>query len=382
VLLLRRVVAGAALLAVAAPPPALAQRYWKTSYVPYAYYRTVDGFWLAGYATVYSPVGFAEQPEPHRAWAWLRAGLSTEGSYGVYGGVQAPAWWDGWRAHVTLLARRDNRLPYFGIGNGTGFDKDSVTPARPYFYGTSRSARSARLIIQRRVVGPVRVLAMTALEHTDFRELPGESLFRRDHGSGAVDSSTVPFADAVLGAGLVFDTRDREVDPRRGVLAELLYADGRGYARTTGSARVWLAPLPRLALAARAAGERMTGAPPLAAQQTIESSDGPFPAVGGLRSLRGYADARFTGAGKLLATLEVRYALVSMPTIFELQVGAVCDVGRVFGPGERFRVTTDGLHAGWGAELAAHVMRNSVFLVGGGLGKDGWQLWVDTKRAF
>jgi len=104
--------------------------------------------------------------------------------------------------------------------------------------------------------------------------------------------------------------------------------------------------------------------------------------VGGHRSLRGYQDARFTGPGKLLATLDARYAVVWKPTIFELKIGGFYDVGRVFGPGEPFRVTTAGLHAGWGGEVGARVQRNTLFVVGAGFGDEGWQLMVDTKWAF
>jgi outer membrane protein assembly factor BamA len=330
----------------------------------------------------YSPVGFREQPEPHRAWALLRAGLSTEGSYVVVGDVQAPAWWDGWRIGATLLARRDNRLGYFGVGNETVFDGDSAPATRPFFYQTSRSTQRARLTVQRRLVGPLRALAGAALERTDFRELPGESLFRRHLASGSIDPGTVPFADAVLRAGLVFDTRDHEIDPHSGVLAEALYSGGRAYARTTGAARVWVRPVDRLWLTARAAGERMTGDPPLAALLTMETSEEPFTAVGGHRSLRGYQDARFAGPGKLLGTLEVRYAVVWKPTILELKVGGFYDVGRVFGPGERFRITTAGLHSGGGGEVGARFQRNTLFVLGAAFGDEGWQLMVDTKWAF
>ena len=376
----QRLLVGLATIAAATPTAAAAQRFWNSTYTPYAYYRSVDGFWLAGYAMIYSPVGFRDQPEPHRAWVQLRAGLSTEGSYAVVGDFQAPAWWNGWRIGVTLVARRDNRLGYFGVGNETEFDRDSATAIRPFFYQTSRSTQRARLTVQRRLIGPLRLLAGAAFERTDFRELPGESLFRRHLASGSIDPGT--FADAALRAGLVLDTRDHEIDPHRGVLAEALYASGRAYTRSTSAARVWLRPAERLWLAARAAGERMTGDPSLGTLLSMETSDEPFAAVGGHRSLRGYYDSRFAGPGKLLATLDARYAVVWNPTIVEVKVGGFYDVGRVFGPGERFRITTAGLHAGWGGEVGARLQRNTLFVVSAGLGDEGWQLMVDTKWAF
>src|SRR5260370_30387557 len=75
------------------------------------------------------------------------------------------------------------------------------------------------------------------------------------------------------------------------------------------------------------------GPPPLAAEQEMESSEGPFVALGGYRSLRGFYDGRFTGPGKLIGGLEARYALVWAPSVLELKLVGFYDAGRVFGPG-------------------------------------------------
>ena len=50
------------------PPSALqAQRYWLQSLYPLPYYSSIDGFWLGGLYARWSPVGFAETPEPFLA---------------------------------------------------------------------------------------------------------------------------------------------------------------------------------------------------------------------------------------------------------------------------------------------------------------------------
>lgn len=373
----------AATLAVAlAPPPLAAQRFWRTTLYPYVFYSTVDGFWGGAHFGIYSPIGFAERPEPNLAAVNFDAGASTQGSYAAVADFQAPAWWDGWRVGITLTATRANRLGYYGLGNGTVYDADSVTAARPYFYRVSRTNQSARLTVQRRLAGPLRVLAGATVDRTNFRELPGESLFRRDHAAGVVDSGTVPYGDAVARVGLVLDTRDHEIDPHGGVFVEALYSASRDYTRATVGARAYLRPLERLVLAARAAGERMGGTPPLAAQVVMESSERPFVAVGGYRSLRGYYDARFAGHGKLLGGVEARYALLWAPTVLELKLVAFYDVGRVFGPGERFRVTTNDLHSGGGGEIALRLLRNSLIVLGAGFGGEGGQLLFGTNWSY
>ena len=65
--------------------------YWDFTYTPYGYYSSIDGWWIAGYARVYSPIGFHERPEPNRAAITLTGGASTLGSSLVELDAQAPA---------------------------------------------------------------------------------------------------------------------------------------------------------------------------------------------------------------------------------------------------------------------------------------------------
>lgn len=359
-----------------------AQRYWVSSASPYVYYRSTDGWWLAGFFRMSSPLAFEPRPEPWRASAAITGGMSTEGSYYLQADAQAPAWWDGWRLGLTLSAVRFNRLGYYGIGNDTRFDEDSAGAGRSYFYKVSRETQDARLTVERRLVGPLRILGGALVQHSDFRGLPGETVFERDLASGIVDPATVPFTDVAFRGGVVLDIRDHEIDPHRGVVLEALYADGRGYTRATGSARAYLQPVERLIVAARVAGEQMTGNPPLAAQQLMETTGVPYVAVGGYRSLRGHYDGRFTGAGKLLGGLEARYALLWAPTIFELKLVAFYDAGRVFAPGEDLRLTTADLHHAGGGELALRIGYNSLVVFGAGFSDEGWQILFGTSWSY
>ena len=349
---------------------------------PYAFYGSVDGFWLGGRYGWISPMGFIDRPEPNFASIHFDAAASTQGSYFVIADAQAPAYWDGWRLGLTLTAARANRLGYYGLGNDSPYDRDSINPARPYFYRVSRTTRSARLTVQRRIVGPLRVLAGGTLERTDFRELPGDSWFRRDRAAGVVRPDEVPFNDRVIRGGVVLDWRDQEVDPHRGVFAEGLIGSGRGYTRTTGAVRAYLHPFEKLILAARVAGEGMTGSPPVAAQMTMESSEGPFIALGGYRSLRGYYDSRFVGPGKILGGIEARYAVVWAPRVLEVKLVAFYDVGRVFGPGEKVRLTTTGLHSGAGGEIALALVRNTLLVFGVGRSSERTQVFVGSTWSY
>ena len=353
--------------------------YWDYTYTPYGYYSSIDGWWLAGFVRVYSPIGFRERPEPFRAAVTLTGGASSKGSYLIELDAQAPALWDGWRAGITFDALRANRLGYFGIGNDTPFDLDSVTPANPFFYKVSRKSQLARLQLQRRLVGPLRLLVGGSLEHTSFRVLPGDGLFVRDQGGGVADST--PFDDAAIRAGLVADTRDNELDPHAGLLAEVLVSGARHYSRTTLGLQAYAHPFEKLVLAGRLLGERMSGAPSISVMQAIESSGRPYIGVGGYRSLRGYYDSRFIGPDKLLGGVEVRYALLYAPTLLEVKLVGFYDVGRVF-PAGGLRFTTQDLHSSAGGELMLRLGRNGVLVAGAGFGEDGGQFLFGSTWSY
>jgi len=368
--------------AAAAAPPLAAQRFWRHNLYPYIAYSTADGLWGAFHYVRYSPLGFIERRERNRASLSFDAAASVSGSYALVADAQAPAWWEGWRASVTLTAARDNRLGYYGLGNETRYSPDSVDLVGVYFYRVSRTRLTARVTVQRRLIGPLRVLVGGTVARTDFRALPGASVFRTDLNAGTVDPATLPFDDHVLRVGVVVDTRDNEVDPQRGVLLETLFASGRGYTRTTADARVQVRPARRLVLAGRLAAEGMGGTPPLAAQQEMESSEQPFVAVGGFRSLRGFYDGRYTGPGKLIGGLEARYAVKAVGDAMQLKVVAFYDAGRVFGPGEKVRLTTLGLHEGGGGEVALRLLRNSLLVIGYGHGSEGGQVLFTTSWSY
>ncbi len=372
---IRRCLLTAAALLIATP--LAAQRYWLETLYPLPYYSSIDGFWLTGYYGRWSPVGFVERPEPYLASWGVNAGWSTEGSYFAIADFQAPAWWDGWRVSVTGAAARANRAGYYGLGNDAPYFADSITAARPYLYNVSRSTQSLRLTVQRRLGGPVRLLAGATYTRTDYRALPGESQFGRDAAGGSLDTAALPVTDMAARVGLVLDLRDHEIDPHQGVFAEALYTAGDGYQRATAAARLYVRPFERLTLALRVVGEDVSGTAPLPVQTTIESSDRAIESLGGYRSLRAYYDARFAGPGKLLGGVEARYALLWAPTLFEVKLVAFYEAGRVFGPGEGWRLSTDGLHPSGGLEVAVRIQRNALFATGFAVGDEGWRfLWA------
>ena len=365
------------LLAVGASPVA-AQRYWKDTLYPFVYYTGIDKFWFGGHYGVYSPIMEWERPERYGASFSVDASLSTEGSRRVLLLADLPAWWNGWRASLAVAGVRLNRLGYYGLGNETTYAPDSVHPGSSYYYGVSRTTYQVRGSVHRRVAGRLRALAGIVYERTNYRTLPGNNVFRDDLAAGNLDSANIKFGDFVGRVGLVFDTRDNELDPHRGVFLEALYAGGDGYSRRTAQAHAYVQPLEPLTIAARVGIEAMPGDPPLAPLTLMESSEQPFVAMGGYYSLRGYYDGRFAGPGKLVGGVEARYALLWAPSVLEVKLVGFYDVGRVFGPGEEVAFTTAGLHHGGGGEIAVRFGRNSLITAGVGFGAEGSQFLFGT----
>ena len=365
----------------AAATPLAGQRAWTNSLYPFVY-PAGDGFWVAGHFSEYTSLGYKPGPEPNVAGLNLDGGLSTQGSYFLTADFQAPAYWPGWRLGVTLGAVRENRLGFFGFGNNSVNAADSVTPTSPYFDKVSRTREFARLSVQRHLLWHFRALAGAQLQHSDFRALPGASVFAKNVTSGAIDSTKIPFTDPSVRAGLVFDTRDVESVPESGLLLEAIYSAGKGYNRRTATAKVYASPVERLVLAGRVAAEAMGGHPPLAAELAMESSEQAYVAVGGYHTLRGYYDARFTGPGKLLGGVEARYGLLWAPTLFEVDLAAFYDVGRVFDDGTAVTLTTKGLHRSAGGELGLRFGRNSVMTLGYGHGSDGGRVAFGTQWSY
>jgi len=85
---------------------------------------------------------------------------------------------------------------------------------------------------------------------------------------------------------------------------------------------------------------------------------------------------RFVGPGKLVGGIEARYTLFWRPTLFEVKLVGFYEAGRVFGPGEEWRLTTDGLHPGGGGAVAIRLLRNALFTIGFAAGDEGARfLW-------
>jgi len=388
---------GLALAAASAAPaqeppeePVFRSFTWTDVAYPKIFYTLRDGFTVGGYYAYLSPLGYADwdSPPAYRASFSLNGQASTSGSREIAFDARLPDLLRGWRLVGTLSAQRRAREHYYGIGNLPAIDETNVTDAQPHYYQSLNVRYVARGEIQRRLVGPLRVLAGFHAERWRIDTLPGPGQLRADLGAAADPTIASPTNDISARAGLVIDLRDSEPAPRRGALIEAIYsvADTSvmgdvSYTRTTVSAAGYVSPHPQIVVAARVVGESMEGTPRLGSFYRIEASDRPYEGVGGPASHRALQEHRLLGRNKLLANFDVRFDAYAVPTLVRATAVAFLDAGRVFEP-EPFKLTTEGLQVGGGAGLFLQFGRAGILGTTVGAGPDGLVLQAHTRWTY
>lgn len=369
--------------------PALGPVWTDVAY-PKLFWTPRHGLTVGGYYALIAPLGFADfdRPPAYRSALTVNGQISTSGSRELLLEARMPDLFRGWRLVATLNGQRRTRENYFGIGNDAVYDDGNVTEAQPHFYRSLNVRLMARGEVQRQVIGPLRVLAGVHAERWRIDTLPGPGQLRLDLAAGRDPTITRPTNEVAFRAGLVFDARDSEPAPRRGMLIEVIHAvadpDIAGdldYQRTTVNVAGYLPVLPQLVIAARVAGERMTGTPRLGSYYVMEASDRPLHALGGSASHRALYRNRFLGPGKLFANFDVRYDVFAVPTLARLTLVGFLDAGRVFDT-DAFELTTRDMNVGGGLGLFMQFGRAGILGTTVGKGPDGITVQAHTRWSY
>ncbi|GBF51701.1 outer membrane protein [Leptospira ryugenii] len=147
-----------------------------------------------------------------------------------------------------------------------------------------------------------------------------------------------------LRAGIVYDTRDFEPDPNRGIFMEYTHERavkqlGSDYQfnRNTASARFFYSPFPRtfqkLVIAGRATFTQTNGEAPFYEYRNIWGTESNQVGLGGRTTLRGFKPERFIGPAMAFGNLELRWKFASVATktsTFDFQLVPFVDFGRVW----------------------------------------------------
>jgi outer membrane protein assembly factor BamA len=341
---------------------------WTDVAYPKIYYSSRDGFAVGLYYAQINQLGYDDwdAPPPYRAKLSFDFFFGTAGSKQFNVEWRAPKLLEGWRFVLQGQWVRRARENYFGIGNASAYDRANVTDENPYFYRSNNRRAFVYGEAQRRIIGPLRLMVGFNAEEWHIDTLAGQSQLALDRQAGLDPTIGVPTGDVSARIGLIFDTRDDEVGPRRGVLLQAVVAGADSgvlgdltYRRLLLSAQGHLSIGPKLVLAARVAGQTMDKAPRLGTYYRVESMERPYAVLGGSRSHRALWRLRHLDADKLLANFDVRYDLLAVPTLYRIAVVGFLDVGRVFEVGE-FDLTTDDLKVGGGVGLNLHLFRAAI----------------------
>ncbi|HKA91506.1 MAG TPA: BamA/TamA family outer membrane protein, partial [Haliangiales bacterium] len=230
--------------------------------------------------------------------------LVTHDDYVV---ADVPGLWDG---RVRLRGRvgfyRAINAGYYGVGNAATPDPDKAA-ANPRYNQVE--------IVQVRVEPGARIRVHDALEllvvgrvgATAVGVYPGSELDEDRAGLRGVGDN----GEVGATVGLVWDTRDHEAWPHRGVLADASaragagLGEGFGYGGATVAARAFVPVTDGVTLAARIVADAQGGAPPFYELVRVGGL-GEQDATGGGGSLRGVPGQRYRGRVKLLGGVELR----------------------------------------------------------------------------
>ena len=294
--------------ATAQPAP----RGWEMSALPATNFNSDEGF---GYGITAQAYQYGDGTlRPYKYTIQPLIFFTTKGRRDVSVFFDAPHYLpSGWRVGGYLGIEQQMATPYYGVGNSTAHDKGLEEEPNPYYYRYGRRGVRFNTDFQRAVAGRLRILAGAGFRTSEIDQTPFDSgtTLLQQQMSGA----PVPAGRTVTGrVGVVYDTRDRETGPTRGIWAEALLQQGlrafdatHDFTRITTTARAYVPVNARLVWAQRVVAQRLEGSVPFYELVTIQGSFRDDEGVGGAGTVRGLPKNRFIGRGLFFANEELRY---------------------------------------------------------------------------
>jgi len=330
---------------------------WEFTGLPALNFDSDEGF---GYGAIlalydYGSTGLL----PYRLSLRPELFFTTEGRRDLTLFLDAPHISQGWRLSAFLGQEKHIATPYYGVGNRSEYRPELEEGENPFYYRFGRDRIVLRAILLRKLSRwPLHLVLGGQLAHFTIDPTPkndGSTFLLEELGPGA----PIPGgSENSLRAGLVWDTRDRESGPRKGVWTEALIevvdealGSDVSYTRWTMTDRRYFTLLPKLVLANRITVQNVTGTPPFYALTYIQSSFDGMEALGGAKSLRGVLRNRYTGEGVVLWNLEARWRVREQRLLGKdayLALIGFLDTGRVWAEGVQASSLLTNLHHGYG----------------------------------
>jgi len=352
------------------------KRYWSFMLLPLPTFNTIEGLGvsLVGGWTFPSkpgriPSGFAITPIAHLSWS---------GTKGIGVRVDAPGYVPGWRFFGLGMAERWNRMPYFGLGNGSVYNDSLFDRYGDEYYAYSLSRLTGMAAIQRDLPGPFRLHLGAQWHRYGARPLAEDTTLLGNEVAAGLPRDTGTTSALEVRAGLLLDTRDEEMSPSRGLFLEAMAARALPQAGDLDYRRYLLSAREFFSLSWTTV---------LALRQSVEISEGPLPhyvaqerlttwlpedGFGSPTTLRVNLLGRWVAANKALGSVELRYKKWDYPlsetTPVRLWLMLFADAGRLWGDGERFQWRH--WHTGYGAGARLQFSRGAIFGLDAGWSPD------------
>lgn len=380
------------------------QTGWKFSGIPAVNYNADDGFGYGYIGSLFNYKDGGYKPYYLKINSYV---LKTTGGKQIYSIFLDSPYFpnENYRFNLRLQFRDEANYPYYGPGNDSNFDSDHTDEDSPdyindkyyYFY-----KKQWKLLahLQRKIysispeVKGISGLIGLGSSNSD-NSLKGNqqnpTKLREDLDSDAI--SEREFEDGLsnfLKFGLIYDTRNREVNPSQGAWTSLLaewHSKALGgefnFSRLTLLDRRYFQIMDDLIFANRIVIEDLNGTVPLSLQYPFGSSMKVYEGLGGVRTLRGVLKNRYFGDTEFFMNMDLRYTFWRTEIFnqnFDFTAVTFFDFGRVW---EDEVSDFDNFHTGKG--LGSYITWNenfTVFIKAGFSEEAGMQIYLDTDFLF
>ena len=350
------------------------ERGWEFAGVPAINFDSDEGF---GYGAVVELYNYGEFGgyRPYLMTLQPSLLLSTEGRRDFTVFFDSPHLLaGGWRITGYAATEKHTATPYYGIGNQSEYDEALEADAgpNPHYYRFGRTRNQLTFDLQRPLGGmPLRLLVGGGAARTTIDPTP------QDEGTSFLASEIADSGGPVPGGwsnflrvGLIWDTRDREVGPGRGVWSEVLVkradeslAGDYSFTRWTVADRRYFSLTESVVFANRLFLQGTSGNAPFYELQSVEASFKVQEGLGGAKTLRGIQKNRYTGRGLFLWNTELRWRAAEFAAIgrgFHVVLSGFVDSGRVWADEIELGDALSDLHYGYGGGVRLGMGENFV----------------------
>ena len=345
------------------------KRSFEVSGLPALNFDADEGF---GYGVILALYSYESTSTTYRWTAQPTVFLTTEGRRDYTFFFDAPSSTSHpWR--FTAYAGREQQLafPYYGLGNATAYDSSLEHGSTRYFYRYGRDRTRLTGDVQHSIGRQsLRALfgvgaSIDRINLTPFDS--GTTLIQRDLANHTPTTGHTNY----LRAGIIWDTRDREIGTRSGNWVDVLvqrvdksFGATNDYTKWTAAARHYQPIGGRLTLASRLLAQNTTGDAPFYVLGELQTTQKPQDGVGGSSSIRGLPKDRYVGRGVMIANNELRWRAADFKLLgreSSVVLSGFVDAGRVWTTNIDLSTATNDLHTGYGG--GARLALGSSFVV-------------------